>query len=101
MISNDYQMTFGYGRKDPPYGTAEHPYHRGDDWYMPDGTPVVVNGVQIGFSGHSGFVTGPHCHIGRFVNGADTNPQSRGWTLDDPVVTDIGYDDTNGNYVAL
>lgn len=101
MISSEYSMTFGYGRTDPPYGTAQFPYHRGDDWYMPDGTPIVVNGVQIGVSGHTGFVTGPHCHIGRFVNGGDTNPSSQGWTLGNPHVTDIGYDDTNGNYVGL
>lgn len=101
MISSDYQMTFGYGRTDSPYGTAAFPYHKGDDWYMPDGTPVVVNSVQIGISGHTGFVTGAHCHIGRFVAGKDTNPQRQGWTLNNPHVTDIGYDDTNGNYVGL
>lgn len=101
MISTDYIMTFGYGRTDPPYGTTAFPYHRGDDWYMPDGTPIVVNGVQIGISGHSGFVTGPHCHIGRFISGTDTDPNSQGWSLKNPHVTDIGYDDTNGNYVGL
>lgn len=94
-------MTFGYGRTDPPYGTAANPYHRGDDWYMPDGTPIVVNGVQIGISGHSGFVTGPHCHIGKWLGGKDLNPNSQGWQLENPQVTDIGYDATNGNYVGL
>jgi hypothetical protein len=101
MISSDYKMTFGYKRTDAPYGTAKFPYHRGDDWFMPEGTPIVVNGVQIGISGQTGFVTGPHCHIGRFVGGSDTNPNSQGWQLDNPHVTDIGYDDVNGNYVGL
>ena len=94
-------MTFGYGSTDAPYGTPAHPYHRCDDWYMPDGTPIVVNGVQIGVSGHTGMVTGPHCHVGRFVGGVDTNPQSRAWSVDNPRVTDIGYDTTDGNYVGL
>ena len=94
-------MTFGYGRTDAPYGTADFPYHRGDDYYMPDGTPIIINGVQIGISGHTGFVTGPHCHVGRFVGGKDTNPNGQAWTLDDPRVTDISYDDINGNSVGL
>lgn len=101
MISSDYQMTFGYGRTDSPYGTAAYPYHRGDDWYMPDETPIVVNGVMIGLSGHSGFVTGSHCHIGKWVGNKDYDPESQGWELDDPVVIDVGNDDINGYWVKL
>lgn len=101
MISSDYQMTFGYGLTDPPYGTTQYPYHRGDDWYMPEGIPIVVNGVQIGISGMTGFVDGPHVHVGKWVGGKDKNPQSQAWTLDNPRVSEVGYDTTNGNFVAL
>lgn len=101
MIASDFPITFGYGRTDPPYGTAQYPYHRGNDYYMPDGTPIVVNGVLIGLSGHSGFVTGPHCHVGKWVNGKDQNPNGQAWTLDNPIVSEVGYDDTNGYWVKL
>jgi hypothetical protein len=101
MIASDYSITFPYGATDPPYGTAANPYHRGDDRYMPDGTPVVVNGVLIGYSGHSGWVTGSHLHIGRFINGKDTNPQGGGFTVNGAVVSQVGEDDTNGKFVRL
>lgn len=102
MQAKDYPVSFPYGATTPPYGTVANPYHRGDDHYMPDGTPVVINGTQIGLSGHTGWVTGPHLHIGRFVNGKDTNPNGQGFNLPNPVtVTDFGYDATNGNYVGL
>jgi murein DD-endopeptidase MepM/ murein hydrolase activator NlpD len=68
---------------------------------MPQGTPVVVNGVQIGLSGQSGFVTGAHLHIGRFVNGVDTPPHNGGFVFNNAIVTQIASDPTNGNYVRV
>lgn len=100
--ASTYPVTFPYGATSYPYGTAQYPYHRGEDRYMPIGTPVIVNGVQIGLSGQTGFVTGPHLHIGRFVNGSDTNPSGGGFNLAVPAtITDFGYDATNGNYVGI
>lgn len=101
MSAQDYPVTFPYGATSPPYGTAAQPYHRGDDRAMPVGTPVVVNGLQIGLSGSTGESTGPHLHVGRFVNGKDTNPNGSGFTLPRALVYDTGYDATNGNYVRI
>lgn len=102
--ASTYPVTFPYGATTPPYGpgSAIGPYHRGDDRIMPVGTPVVVNGTQLGLSGMSGAVTGPHLHIGKFINGQDVNPQGKGFALSNPAVVDsIGYDSLNGNYVRV
>lgn len=98
--ASQYPVTLGYKATTPPYGTALRPYHKGIDYGCPAGTPVVVNGVQIGLSGATGFVTGAHLHVGRFVNGADTNPAG-GFKFNSAVVTEIGYDINNGNFVRL
>lgn len=76
-------------------------FHNGVDRAMPTGTPVIVNGTQIGLSGSTGASTGPHLHIGRFVGGKATDPNGYGFSLTNPVVFDTGSDATNGNYVRL
>lgn len=100
MTAKDYPVTLGYKATTAPYGTALRPYHKGIDYGCPAGTPVVVNGVQIGLSGATGFVTGAHLHVGRFVNGADTNPAG-GFKFNNAVVSEIGYDINNGNFVRI
>lgn len=108
MTAKDYPITQGYGY-DPNYqGNAQH-WHTGIDYGAPEGTPIVVNGVKIGITGHTGkvydqngqnTVNAAHVHLGRYFNG-ETNPGSGGWDIPNPYVTDIGYDDTNGNFVGL
>lgn len=108
MTAKDYPITQGYGY-DPNYqGNAQH-WHTGVDYGAPEGAPIVVNGVQIGITGHTGkvydqdgknTVKAAHVHVGRYFNG-ETNPGAGGWTLSNPKVTEIGYDASNGNYVAL
>lgn len=99
--ASQYKVTFPYGATSPPYGTAALPYHRGDDRAMPVGTPVLVNGVQIGLSGSSGLSTGPHLHIGRWVGGKDTNPHGLGFTVTGATVTQVSSDNENGNFVRI
>jgi len=99
--AQDYPVTFPYGAKSAPYGTSALPYHRGEDRYMPSGTPILVNGVQIGLSGATGFVTGAHLHIGRWVGGRDTNPGGGGFYFNNAVVTEVGQDATNGKFVRV
>lgn len=104
MIASDYPITFGYGATDGYYYGPNGiigAYHRGDDRAMPDGTPVVVNGVVIGLSNNTGASSGPHLHIGRFVNGKDTNPNGGGFEFDSAVVTEVNQDSVNGKYVRI
>lgn len=77
-------------------------YHNGIDYGCPSGTPIIVNGVTIGISGATGAVTGPHCHVGKWVNGGSVNPGvGNGFSFKSAVVTDVNQDATNGKYVAL
>lgn len=102
MIASDYPVTLPYGATSPPYGTPLYPYHRGEDRAMPDGVPVLVNGVQIGLSGHTGFVTGPHLHIGHFIGNKDVNPNGQGFIVPGAKVTIIERNDPiDGNDVHL
>ena len=66
MTASDYPINFPYGSTEAPYSVAHH--HRGDDRPCPMGTPVVVGGVNIGFTGATGMVTGPHLHIQEWQN---------------------------------
>lgn len=97
----DYPVTTPYGQ------VAGYPlnngFHTGIDYGCPNNTPVVVNGVQIGLSNNTGASTGPHCHVGRYVNGQVTNPGvGGGFSLKAPVrVTTVSSDTTNGKYVRL
>lgn len=110
MSAQDYPITFPYGATDGVfYGPAAvgkptyiGPYHRGVDRVMPIGTPVVVNGVQIGLSGATGEVSGPHLHVGCFLTGNhDTNPGNGGFNFRVAVVSQVGSDSENGNWVKL
>lgn len=99
--ASDYPVTFPYGATGSPYSSSNP--HKGDDRAMPSGTPILVNGVQIGTSGKTGFVTGPHLHIGKYANGQHYNPQGKGFSFNDAVVTQVdGLDnDANGRYVRV
>lgn len=115
MTASDYPVTFGYGATDGLYYAASKsqssnpslwigPYHRGDDRAMPMRTPVVVNGITVGLSGNGGGEYEPHLHVGKFVNGADVDPQGQGFSLDGAVVFDIldnFSDPVNGKYVRI
>lgn len=77
-------------------------YHNGIDYGCPSGTDIIVNGTVIGISGATGEVTGPHLHVGRWVNGSSTDPGAgNGFKFQSAVVTEVGQDPTNGKYVRI
>lgn len=90
-----------------PYGyVAGYPlnngFHNGIDYGCPSGTPVKVNGVTIGLSGATGYATGPHLHVGRWLGGTVTDPGvGGGFHFTSAVVTQISEDATNGKYVRV
>lgn len=104
MIAWDYPIGFSYGAKDGYYYGPNGiigPYHRGDDWFCPAGSDVVVNGVVIAKTGSTGNVSGPHLHVGKFVSGSDVNPNGGGKDVVGAVVLSIGQDSTNGKFIRL
>jgi len=98
MTAQDYPVTTPYGQ------VAGYPlnngFHNGIDYGCPSGTPVVVNGVTIGLSGATGYATGPHLHVGRWIGSTVTNPVG-GFNFKSAVVTQVASDAVNGNYVRL
>jgi hypothetical protein len=86
--------------------------HNGVDRVMPIGTPVIVDGLLIGYSGNTGAVfpapssadpsAGRHLHIGCFVGGTATDPGAGGFHFQTPgYVYDTGQDASNGKYVRI
>jgi hypothetical protein len=90
-----------------PYGqVAGYPlnngFHNGIDYGYPMGTPVIVNGVEIGTSNNTGTTTGPHLHVGKFVNGVVQDPGvGNGFSFDSAIVYDTGEDSVNGIFVRI
>lgn len=99
-MSVPYAVTTPYGK------VAGYPlnngFHNGIDYAYPMGTPVVVNGTEIGISNNTGATTGPHLHIGKFVNGIVQDPGvGNGLDFKSAVVYDTGEDATDGIYVRI
>lgn len=109
QLPQDYPITTPFGwvvgyplnQTDP----VNHPgqgFHNGIDYGAPMGTPVIVNGVTIGLSNNTGATTGPHLHVGKYVNGVVQDPGvGNGFNFNSAVVYDIGEDDTDGIYVRI
>lgn len=77
-------------------------YHNGIDYGCPTGTAIIVNGVTIGLSGATGEVTGPHCHVGKWVNGVALDPGvGNGFIFSSAVVTEVNEDSVNGKYIRV
>lgn len=106
MTAKDYPITEGFGCQ-PGYPLnqslcpAGQGFHNGIDYGCPEGTPIVVNGITIGISGATGYVTGPHLHVGKWNGGTVMNPGSGGFSFKSAVVTEINEDPTNGKYVRV
>lgn len=98
----DYAITFPYGAHDPTYYIPPR-FHRGNDRPTPTGTPVVIAGVTIGYTGATGLVSGPHLHTQSGTDIACQNTfNGNGVTEFKPgKVVATGYGSQWGNYVTV
>lgn len=100
--AKDYPVTTPYGQV-PGY-PLNGGFHNGIDYGAPSGTPVVVNGKTIGLVGATGYVTGAHLHVGRWVGGTVTNPGvGGGFSFNSAVVTQVDTvgNSNNGKFVRI
>jgi hypothetical protein len=67
---------------------------------MPVGTPVIVNGIRIGYSGNTGNSTGPHLHVSRYKDGRYI-PPGNPFALPGFRLYDTGQDSSSGIYARL
>lgn len=99
MNIDQYPVNFGYGEKTTINGV---PYtHRGNDYPL-NFEPVKLEGIQIGVSGASGKVTGPHVHVqaGKDEFAQETiNPTP--YVGKPGVVVKTGFGSEWGNYVCI
>lgn len=89
----------------PGYGL-----HRGVDRAMKSNTPLRVtsklhpkpNGKLLGKTGNTGMSSGPHLHIGKFINGQPVNPSTYGFNFPKgATVYSTGESSVNGKYIKL
>ena len=98
--ASQYPVTTPFGQV-PGY-PLNNGFHNGIDYGCPTGTSVLVNGFKIATSNNTGATTGPHLHVGKYVNGVVQDPGvGNGFKFTSAVVYDTGYDPTNGNYVRV
>lgn len=90
-----------------PYGYSKaygNTFHTGVDRTVTDRRTdivVTVNGRGIGIAGTTGLSTGIHTHIGKWSGGNHSNPGNGGATFKSAIVTQVGSDPRNGNFVRV
>lgn len=95
---SQYPITDKYGATYSPW--SESSPHLGEDRAAPEGTPILVNGVNIGLVGSTGKSSGNHLHVQHVKNGKVVKPETP-FNLKDAVVTATGENKVRGKYVDI
>lgn len=100
MSAKVYSINFPYGATSYPYSVSSP--HRGNDRPCPTGTPIVIGNTTIGWTGSTGWATGPHLHTqaGTDMYAQRTvNPAP--YEFQPGKVVAKGWGDQWGNYVII
>lgn len=103
-IASDYGVSFGYGAQDGVYygpNGSVGKYHRGNDRPTPIGTPIVISGTTIGWTGNTGLVSGPHLHTQAMYPGTNTDLNPTPYEFRPGAVVEAGWHNQFGNFVKI
>lgn len=107
--AHTFPVTLGFkGIAMPWYGPGGSiaPFHHGVDYGCPVGSQVALSGKQIGLSGRTGKVSGPHLHVDRrpigtsIVNRYNFLNPGRWWEITGRV-SFVGAQGDAGNVIAV
>lgn len=100
MSARDYSVSFPYGATSSPYSPASP--HRGNDRPCPNGTPIVIGDTTIGWTGMTGWATGPHLHTQAGTDEwCQRTFEPTGLEFQPGTVVHWGWADQWGNYVII
>lgn len=101
MNALDYPISLGFGEYGAAGYTQSRP-HKGNDYSAGRFVPVLVVGVQIGLTGSTGNVTGPHVHVQAGRDEWAQNPiNPTPYVGKAGIVVKTGRADQWGNYVCI
>lgn len=100
MNIDDYPIYYPYNATSPPYSPGQP--HKGNDYALQESDPVIIEGTQIGKTGHTGWADGPHVHVQAGRDEWAQNPINPTSYVGKPgIAVKTGFGSQWGNYVCV
>lgn len=100
MNLDQYPIYFPYNAISAPYSPSRP--HKGNDYALQQGDPIIIKGTKIGLTGQTGWTDGPHVHVQAGRDEWAQSPINPSPYVGKPgTVVKTGYGDQWGNYVCI